>query len=123
LNEKPFQGTDLRFRRLPKPDIERMDTPTRRRYLGRRLSEIEWLIQSVLFRQAKPVDIASLDVMDADREVWEKIMDLNYLEASRQAILQALIDLSWPAGASGSASDSFLEMMEGARARGLIDRN
>ena len=123
LSEKPFPGLDLQFHRLSKPDIERMDIPTRRRYLGRRLSEIEWLIQSVLFRRTKPVDVAALDATDRDRAEWEKIMDLNYLEASRQAILQALIDLSWPAGASWSTSENFLEIMEGARARGPIGRN
>jgi hypothetical protein len=124
VNENPFLDIGMHFLGLSwHADVERMDGPARRRYLGRRLSEIEWLIQFALFRQTAPVDISTLDLMGSDREVWEKIMDLNYLEASRQAILQALADLSWPAGASWSDSESFLKIMEGARSRGPIARS
>ena len=87
--------TSWRKRRLQvHHDIERMNLPAKRRYLARRLNEVERLIQSMLYRQQEGEwGLSSLEALDTDSELWERMMDLSYLEASRQAILQALLDL------------------------------
>lgn len=76
-------------------DIERMSGAARRRYLQRRLNEIERMIEYILWQRLEESSaFASWDATTGHRELWEDIMDLNYLEASRRAILQTLADLN-----------------------------
>lgn len=120
LDQKPLPESGFRsLRTLVYNDVERMNAVSRRRYLGRRLAEIEWLIQATLFQPSEQdLDGFPIDLATAERETWEKIMDLNYLEASRQAILQTLTDLGWPTVQKPSSHDWLFDLIEGARSRG-----
>ena len=102
-------------------DVEQMSVRAKRHYLSHRLTEVEWLIESVLFnRQKHMLDISPLDLVNTDRAIWERILDLSYLEASRQAILQTLLDLSQPAGITWPAPNHTPDLPEGAHSRGFI---
>jgi len=124
LNEirKQRQNARLSPNRLrDQLDVEQMSVTAKRHYLSHRLTEIEWLIESVLFnRQRHVLDISPLDLVNTDREIWERILDLSYLEASRQAILQTLLDLSQPAGITWPAPDHTADLPEGAHSSGFI---
>ena len=78
--------------------VERMNRAAKRRYLEHRLREIERMIETVLLQQQMDMVPPSLwEVTSTDSDFWQDAMDLNYLEASRHAILQTLADLSRPA--------------------------
>ena len=78
--------------------VERMGRAAKRRYLERRLHEVENMIEAVLLQQEVDLSPPSLwDVTSQDSDFWHDAMDLNYLEASRHAILQTLAALSRPA--------------------------
>jgi len=79
-------------------DVERMDRSARRRYLERRLLEVEMLIDTVLSQHQASMSAFTLwDIASPDSDLWADAMDLNYLEASRSAILETLADLNRPA--------------------------
>ena len=76
-------------------DIERMGVSAKRRYLGHRLIEIEWLLQSFQYAGETPGPDTWLRLIrQMDPYDWGRVLDLNYLEASRQAIYQTLRDLN-----------------------------
>jgi hypothetical protein len=78
-------------------DVERMDRSARRRYLERRLMEVEMLIDTVLRQHQASMSAFTLwDIASPDSDLWEDAMDLSYLEASRHAILETLADLNRP---------------------------
>ncbi|MGQ9517016.1 MAG: hypothetical protein ACUVWB_00805 [Anaerolineae bacterium] len=80
-----------------RPDVEQMNRATKRLYLHRRLDEVENQIQSSLFRYLSDLFSAGPHWLSRRQELWEDVMDLHYLEASRRAILQSLADLNLPA--------------------------
>jgi hypothetical protein len=84
-------------------DIERMTTNARRRYLSNRLRELDRLIEVTVYQHVQDHPTSSSWELSSDEsDLWEEVMDLHYLEASRQAIWQTLDDLnratyeSWP---------------------------
>jgi len=78
----------------PQNDIERMNNSAKQRYLRRRLFELEQMIEFYLTeRIGSGAAGRAFEMVDGRSELWEDLMDLDYLEASRQAILQAMADL------------------------------
>jgi hypothetical protein len=88
----------LAAHRLSAPrDVERMDRAAKRRYLEHRLNEIDHIIEHLLDRHMDdPSPVTIWDVTSPDSDLWTDMMDLDYLEASRRAILQTLADLNRP---------------------------
>lgn len=87
-----------RARRAPvRPDVEQMNRASKRLYLHRRLDEVESQIQTSLFRYLNNLFSAGPHWLSRRQELWEDIMNIHYLEASRRAILQSLADLNMPA--------------------------
>ena len=91
-------GRRLAARRtLENRSLERMDRSQQRRYFQRRLSEIDRLIQFLVEDHLEDERFSVWEMTSPDSELWDDIMDLHYLEASRQAILEILADLNRPA--------------------------
>jgi hypothetical protein len=89
-----------------RPDVEQMNRATKRLYLHRRLDEVESQIQTSLFRYLNSLFSAGPHWLSRRQELWEDVMDLHYLEASRRAILQSLADLNMPAFSAHRPPDS-----------------
>lgn len=89
-----------------RPDVEQMNRATKRLYLHRRLDEVESQIQSSLFRYLNNLFSAGPHWLSRRQELWEDVMDLHYLEASRRAILQSLADLNMSAFSSRGLPDN-----------------
>ncbi len=98
--ERKRSGTSRRRRSPRYPDVEQMNRATKRLYLHRRLDEVENQIQSSLFRYLNSLFSAGPHWLSRRQELWEDVMHLHYLEASRRAILQSLADLNMPAFSS-----------------------
>lgn len=87
-----------RARRAPvRPDVEQMNRASKRLYFHRRLDEVESQIQTSLFRYLNNLFSAGPHWLSRRQELWEDVMNIHYLEASRRAILQSLADLNMPA--------------------------
>ena len=92
------RGSLAYFRGWESASSERMDRAVRRRYLERQLQEIEMLIDYIMSQRQGDASAYNVwDARDSDSDLWGDMMDLNYLEASRHAILATLSDLSRPA--------------------------
>lgn len=89
-----------------RPDVEQMNRATKRLYLHRRLDEVESQIQSSLFRYLNNLFSAGPHWLSRRQELWEDVMDLHYLEASRRAILQSLADLNMSAFSARGLPDN-----------------
>ncbi len=74
-----------------------MDRLARRRYLETRLMEIELLIDAVMQQRRESSPRFTLwDIDSPQSELWQNVMNLTYLEASRRAILDTLAELKHP---------------------------
>ena len=76
-------------------DVERLNKPAMRLYLYRRLQSIEARIDSLTRSPTWSVGIdpATLAQMTADEALWGDLLQLDYLEAMRQAVLETLSTL------------------------------
>lgn len=82
-----------------------MSRASKRLYLHRRLDEVESQIQAGLFRYLNSLFSAGPHWLSRRQELWEDVMTLHYLEASRRAILQSLADLNMPAFSAHRSPD------------------
>jgi hypothetical protein len=73
-------------------DVERMNKASMRLYLQRRLHTIEDRIRVLSYAQASRSAQAqfawNLDQLDAD--AWDDLLQLDYLETMREAVVEAL---------------------------------
>lgn len=78
--------------------FERMSRDARRLYLKERLYEVEDMIESRLFRTSVDTmtTMGSLEEKDNIESDWEEYLELHYLEASRQAILESMRNIHYP---------------------------
>lgn len=92
----PGMATSFSFISTLDVDVERMNKPALRLYLRRRLRNLEARIRllSSKYNITSADDLDSLVWGDARSiEMWESLLQLDYLEAMRDAVLETLAAL------------------------------
>ncbi|MBI3942227.1 MAG: hypothetical protein HY326_04375 [Chloroflexi bacterium] len=72
-------------------DVERLNRPALRRYLERRLQDLDFRIEQIAERRY--AERMPFRPMESLEEIWQDLFELNYLEASREAMQETLKSL------------------------------